>query len=67
MKKGTFLCGLFLKKIGFFKKQVFLIQIFVFLQMAGGYDSDAEGGANGAGLGGSFGEKAVSEFFPPRF
>ena len=31
--------------------------------MAGGYDSDAEGGANGAGLGGSFGEKAVSEFF----
>ena len=29
--------------------------------MAGGYDSDAEGGANGAGLGGSFGEKAVSE------
>ena len=38
-----------------------------FLQMAGGYDSDAEGGANAAGLGGSFGEKAVSEFFPPRF
>ena len=29
--------------------------------MAGGYDSDAEGAAaNGAGLGGSFGEKAVS-------
>ena len=39
----------------------FLIEIFFFLQMAGGYDSDAEGGANGAGLGGSFGEKAVSE------
>jgi len=32
-------------------------------QMAGGYDSDAEGGANGAGLGGSFGEKAVRRSF----
>ena len=27
---------------------------------AGGYDSDAEGSDNGAGLGGSFGEKVVS-------
>ena len=35
--------------------------------MAVGYDSDAEGATNGVGLGGSFGEKAVSEFFPPRF
>ena len=66
VKKGTF-CGLFKENRVFLKKQFFLIQIFVFLQMAGGYDSDAEGGANGAGLGGSFGEKAVSEFFPPRF
>ena len=32
--------------------------------MAGGYDSDAEGAANGAaGMGGSFGEKAVSKYF----
>ena len=31
--------------------------------MAGGYDSDAEGAANAAGMGGSFGEKAVSEYF----
>ena len=31
-----------------------------FSQMAVGYDSDAEGATNGAGLGGSFGEKLVS-------
>jgi len=32
-------------------------------QMAGGYDSDAEGAANDAGMGGSFGEKAVRRSF----
>ena len=35
--------------------------------MAVGYDSDAEGATNGAGLGGSFGEKLVSSFFSEYF
>ena len=35
--------------------------------MAVVYDSDAEGATNGAGLGGSFGEKLVSSFFSEYF